>query len=37
MPSAAGKFSLSSDVWAVIVSFALAILVGVGVIKTVAW
>jgi hypothetical protein len=31
------KFSLSLDVWAVVLSLALALLVRVGVIKSVAW
>ena len=31
------KFRLSLDVWAVLLSFALALLVRVGVIKTVIW
>ena len=30
-------FSLSLDVWAVLLSFALALLVRVGVIKSVGW
>jgi hypothetical protein len=37
MSSPARKFSLSLDVWAVVLSFALALLVRVGLIKTVAW
>ena len=37
MPSSVRKFSLSLDVWAVILSIALALLVRVGVIKSVAW
>ena len=37
MPSSPRKFSLSLDVWAVILSITLAILVRVGVIKSVAW
>ncbi len=32
-----GKFSLSLDVWAVLLSFALALLVRTGVIKSVSW
>jgi hypothetical protein len=35
--SASRKFSLSLDVWAVVFSLALALLVRVGVIKSVAW
>jgi hypothetical protein len=37
MSSPVKKFSLSLDVWAVVVSLALALLVSTGVIKTVAW
>jgi hypothetical protein len=37
MSSSAKKFSLSLDVWAVVLSLALALLVRVGAIKTVAW
>ena len=37
MPSNTKKFSLSLDVWAVVLSLALALLVHTGVIKTVAW
>ena len=37
MASTSRRFSLSLDVWAVIFSFTLALLVRVGVIKTVAW
>jgi len=37
MPATTKKFSLSLDVWAVVLSFALALLVHLGVIKTVAW
>ena len=35
--SVAKKFVLSSDVWAVVFSLALALLVRVGVIKFVSW
>lgn len=31
------KFSLSLDVWAVLLSFALALLVRLGVVQHVAW
>ena len=37
MPVPARKFTLSLDVWAVLLSLALALLVRIGVIKTVAW
>ncbi len=37
MSSPTKKFSLSLDVWAVVLSFALALLVRVGLIKTVTW
>ncbi len=37
MPEPAKKFTLSLDVWAVLLSLALALLVRTGVIKTVAW
>ncbi len=37
MPPPARRFTLSLDVWAVLLSFALALLVRTGVIKTVAW
>jgi|GEM_PF-6506343 len=37
MPASIRKFSLALDVWAVILSLALALLVHIGVIKTVAW
>ncbi len=37
MSAPARKFSLSLDVWAVLLSFALALLVRVGVIKSVGW
>jgi hypothetical protein len=37
MSSPARKFSLSLDVWAVVLSLALALLVRVGVIKSVGW
>ncbi len=37
MASALRKFSLSADTWAVVFSLLLALLVRVGVIKTVAW
>lgn len=33
----ARKFSLSLDLWAVVLSLALALLVRTGVIKTVGW
>ncbi|RXH55286.1 hypothetical protein [Granulicella sibirica] len=35
--SVAKRFALSSDVWAVVFSLALALLVRVGVIKFVSW
>jgi hypothetical protein len=31
------RFSLSLDVWAVVLSLALALLVRIGLIKTVSW
>jgi hypothetical protein len=37
MSSPARKFSLSLDVWAVVLSLTLALLVRVGVIKSVGW
>lgn len=37
MASATKKYSLSLDVWAVLFSFLLALLVRSGVIKSVAW
>jgi hypothetical protein len=37
MSSSSRKFSLSLDVWAVVLSLALALLVRSGVIKTVPW
>ena len=37
MPAPAKKFALSLDSWAVLLSIALALLVRIGVIKTVAW
>jgi hypothetical protein len=37
MPTPARKFSLSLDVWAVLLSLALALLVRTNLIKTVAW
>ncbi len=37
MSSPARKFSLSLDVWAVVLSLTLALLVRVGVIKLVGW
>ena len=37
MSTPISKFSLSLDVWAVILSLALALLVRVGLIKTVSW
>ena len=37
MSASAKKFSLSLDVWAVLLSFALALLVRIGLIKTVSW
>jgi hypothetical protein len=37
MSAPAKRFSLSLDVWAVVLSFALALLVRLGVIKTVSW
>jgi hypothetical protein len=37
MPVSSRKFSLSLDVWAVILSLALALLVRTGAIKTVPW
>lgn len=37
MAPATKKFALSSDLWAVILSLFLALLVGTHVIKTVAW
>ncbi len=37
MPAPAKKFALSLDVWAVVLSLALALLVRTGVIKTVPW
>jgi hypothetical protein len=37
MSAPARKFSLSLDVWAVLLSFAMALLVRVGVIKSVGW
>jgi hypothetical protein len=35
--SPAKRFSLSLDVWAVLLSFALALLVRIGLIKSVSW
>lgn len=35
--SPAKRFSLSPDVWAVLLSFALALLVRIGLIKSVSW
>ena len=37
MAHATKKFALSTDLWAVILSLFLALLVGTGVIKTVTW
>ena len=37
MSAPARKFALSLDLWAVVLSLALALLVRTGVIKTVAW
>ncbi len=37
VPAEKKKFSLSPDVWAVVLSLALALLVRVGILKTVAW
>lgn len=37
MSSSTKKFSLSIDVWAVLLSLALALLVRLGVIHSVAW
>ena len=37
MPSSSRKFNLSLDVWAVVLSLTLALLVRIGIIKTVAW
>jgi hypothetical protein len=37
MSAPAKRFSLSLDVWAVVLSFALALIVRVGLIKTVSW
>ncbi len=37
MSDSAKRFSLSLDSWAVVLSLALALLVRLGVIKTVAW
>ena len=37
MSTAPSKFSLSLDVWAVILSIGLALLVRTNLIKTVAW
>ena len=37
MPSPVHKFSLSLDVWAILLSLVLALLVVTGVIKTVSW
>jgi hypothetical protein len=37
MSSTSRKFSLSLDLWAVLLSFVLALLVRVGVIKSVGW
>ena len=31
------NFSLSTDVWAVVLALALALLVHIGIIKSVAW
>jgi hypothetical protein len=31
------KFALSLDLWAVVLSFALAVLIRVGVIRTIPW
>jgi hypothetical protein len=37
MSASARKFSLSLDVWAVVLSLVLALLVRVGVIQKVSW
>ena len=37
MPVSFKKFSLSLDIWAVLLSLVLALLVRVGFIKSVAW
>ncbi len=37
MPAPSRKFSLSLDVWAVLLSVVLALLVVSGVIKSVSW
>jgi hypothetical protein len=37
MSAPAKRFSLSLDVWAVLLSFALALLVRIGWIKSVSW
>ena len=36
-PSSPRKFALSLDLWAVLLSFALALLVKTGILRTVAW
>lgn len=36
-PSSRRKFALSLDLWAVLLSFALALLVKTGILRTVAW
>ena len=37
MAPATKKFALTTDLWAVLLSLILALLVGTGIIKTVAW
>ena len=37
MPPSQKKFSLSLDLWAVLLSFALALLVKSGLLKSVTW
>ncbi len=37
MPSSPKKFSLSLDVWAVLLAFAVALLVRIGLIRSVGW
>lgn len=37
MPAPSKKFSVSLDVWAVLLSFALALLVRLGVVQHVPW
>lgn len=37
MAPATKKFALSTDLWAVVLSLLLALLVGTHIIKTVAW